>query len=89
MKKISTDFQGWPIYAMTWREIFDRIAENIEGKYVFNEDLLDSYPRLLEDDGMGYGVNPKFVISADKEVYTDKDIKVCNMFIEPDGINIT
>lgn len=85
MKKIATDFQGWQLNAMTWREIFNKVSENIDGnKYVFPDDFLDSYPRLLEDDGMGYGVNSRYIISVDSEIYKDDDLQenVNNLFIE-------
>lgn len=86
MKRISTDFQGWSLNAMTWREIFDKFSTNCNGtQYDFNNELLDSYPRLLEDDGMGYGVNSRYVISVDHEFYKDKELEenVTNLFIEP------
>ena len=34
-----------------------------------NAEILNAYPRLLEDDGMGYGVNEQYVVESDKEVY--------------------
>lgn len=83
---ICTDFQGWPVYKMTVREIL----ESLGLKKQYKEDgsllwaiedsnpVLDIYPRTLEDDGMGYGVNKKYVVSADvSEIYN-----YINIFIE-------
>jgi len=36
------------------------------------EKLLKSYPCLLTDSGMGYGVNPEYVTEVDTEIYGQK-----------------
>lgn len=91
MKRIGIDFQGWPINAMTLKEILDKISTKSEDmednmtNYCFDRKVLDSYVRILEDDGMGYGVNPRYIICADNNPYEDSEIKenVINMFGEP------
>lgn len=82
MIQIGTDFQGWPVHAMTLREIlkhlgFEEDSETITLKK--NEKinrLLDSYPYLLEDDGMGYGVNGEYITEITGEVWEKKILAV-------------
>ena len=86
MKQIGTDFQGWPINALTLREILYKLGfeETLSGNFVFkdNPELLDSYPLTLEDDGMAYGIKPMFVTEVDNEIYEDDDsnLNVFNLF---------
>lgn len=61
------DFQGWPVYKMTLREMLEKLGfTKISNRSVDywqiadNDPILDTYPQTLEDDGMGYGVNPHF-----------------------------
>lgn len=77
---LGNDFQGWPIKAQTLREILDELG--IEIKSISNPELLDCYPLLLQDDGMGYGVDPMFITEVDKEVYENEryNVKVFNLF---------
>lgn len=72
MKEIRTDFQGWPIYAMTLKEILKQLGFTDTGDGYFIEkgnEILNAYPRLLEDDGMGYGIDSGFITLAEKDVY--------------------
>lgn len=85
MKQIGIDFQGWPINALTLREILHKLGfrENNPGEFITeNEDLLDSYPLTLEDDGMGYGIKPMLITEVDNEIYEDDDsnLNVFNLF---------
>lgn len=49
------DFQGWPLYKVSWREILNKIGKQIDSNsYKFDNDVLDTYPGVYEDDGMGY-----------------------------------
>ena len=68
---INYDFQGWPIYRLSLREIIEKICHHENGKYFIedNSPLLDIYPVKLEDDGMGYGTNDMYV--TDVDVNTD------------------
>jgi len=74
MKQIGTDFQGWPINKLTLEEILQELGaikvKDIKGNEILgfnsNDSILHSYPRTLEDDGMGYGVNDKFITSIDR-----------------------
>lgn len=74
MKQIGTDFQGWPINKITLEEILQELGaikvKDIKGNEILgfnsNDSILNSYPRTLEDDGMGYGVNDKFITSIDR-----------------------
>ena len=72
MKEIGTDFQGWPIYALTLKEILKQLGFTDTGDGYFIEkgnEILNAYPRLLEDDGMGYGIDSGFITLAEKDVY--------------------
>lgn len=85
MKQIGTDFQGWPINALTLREILHKLGfiENNPGEFIIgNLELLDSYPMTLEDDGMAYGIKPMLITEVDNEIYEDEDskLKVFNLF---------
>ena len=85
MKQIGTDFQGWPINALTLREILHKLGfiENSPGEFIIgNLELLDSYPMTLEDDGMAYGIKPMFITEVDNEIYEDDDsnLNVFNLF---------
>lgn len=92
MIEIMRDFQGWPMKAHTLREIllslgFEEDSETITLiKGEENMKLLDSYPRLLEDDGMGYGVNEQYIVEVDNSVYdgtiADEKVNVFNIFRE-------
>lgn len=84
------DFQGWPIYAQTLKEILECLGFEDDGEKVFlkhskeNDILLASFPRILTDDGMGYGVNEEYVCETDNEIYEsetgNKKISVFNIF---------
>ena len=79
---LSLDFQGWPNYKMNLREILHSLgAVEKDGGIGFNVDdkALDIYPVTLEDDGMAYGVNEKFVTTAE----ANREDGYINMFIEP------
>lgn len=79
MKTISYDFQGWPMYAMTLWEILEKLGFKKEGNKVvgeISEDLLNAYPTLLEDDGMGYGVNRQYIIEVDKNTYNNSELHI-------------
>lgn len=88
MKQIGTDFQGWPINALTLREIlhklgFEEDSETITlNKNEHINELLESYPLTLEDDGMAYGVRPMLITEVDSEIYEDPEsnLKVFNVF---------
>ena len=89
MKKINTEvMSGFPIYALTLREILENLGFESGNDYIFkftgDLELLDSYPLTLEDDGMGYGVNPKFITEISSSIYLDKEseLRVFNLFGE-------
>lgn len=70
MITISKDFQGWPVYAKNLKEILLELGfEEKDGKMSISSDneLLQAYPRLLEDDGMAYGVNEQYITEVDSQ----------------------
>ena len=75
MKHIKMDFQGWPVDMLTLEEIlrFLGFKEN-KGSWTISKKnpLLKAYPRLFEDDGMAYGVNPQYITEVDTEIYDAK-----------------
>ena len=82
MIQIGTDFQGWPVYAMTLREILERLGFEEDSKTITlikseeTNRLLDAYPYLLEDDGMGYGVMAEYVTEVSDTVLEKKILTV-------------
>lgn len=68
---IGFDFQGWPVRKVTLGEMLESIGfrkadRNGEEYYEMKADspIFDVYPLVLEDDGMGYGVNERFVTDS-------------------------
>ena len=62
------DFQGWPEYKMNLREILLALGGQQDGNFIkfpSNTPLMDIYPRILVDDGMGYGVDENVIVSVD------------------------
>ena len=62
------DFQGWPEYKMNLREILLALGGQQDGNFIkFASDapLMDIYPRILVNDGMGYGVDENVIVSVD------------------------
>lgn len=88
MKQIGIDFQGWPVNALTLREILHKLGFEEDSKVIYlikgedNNKLLDSYPLTLEDDGMAYGIKPMLITEVDDEIYEDNksNLNVFNLF---------
>ena len=60
------DFQGWPEYKMNLREVLVALGGKVEGDAIsfdLKDTLMDVYPRILVDDGMGYRVNENVIVS--------------------------
>ena len=75
------DFQGWPEYKMNLREVLVALGGKVEGNIIsfdLNDPLMAVYPRILVDDGMGYGVDENVIVSVD----ADKDNSYINIFRE-------
>ena len=81
---ISYDFQGWPVYKMTLREILiemGSLQENGLIGFKTDDPILDVYPKVLEDDGMGYGVNARYITEASVD---REDKSFISIFAEPE-----
>ena len=71
------DFQGWLIPQLSLRRILTEIGFKIDTEtnrlYISNDSpILDTYPNIILDDGMGYGHN----IGKVNEVVINKDDKI-------------
>lgn len=67
-KLVGYDFQGWPIFKMTLKEMLLGLGGKEEdNKIIFdvNDPSMKIYPSILEDDGMGYGVNKQCIVEAE------------------------
>lgn len=90
MITIGYEFQGQPIKALTLGEVLEGLGftKNDDGSFVIKKDdpLLNAYPRLLQDDGMGYGVQEEYITTMDREIYDSRiegqNVKVFNLFRE-------
>lgn len=78
-KLVGYDFQGWPIFKMTLKEVLLGLGGKEEdNKIIFdaNDPSMKIFPSILEDDGMGYGVNKQCIVEAEvfksNEENTDK-----------------
>ena len=77
---VNFDFQGWPEYKHSIKDLIIAFGG------VYNEETkkweipdagdLDTCPRLFEDDGMGYGVNEKYIVGID----FDRVSQICNIW---------
>ena len=80
---IDFDFQGWALYKLNIRSILKNLGFECEGgKWVIDDadPTLDIYPSVLEDDGMGYGVNEQCITSVD--VFENDGKRYCNVFVD-------
>ena len=78
---INVDFQGWPEFKMSIKDIIEKLGavynKETNKWEIPNEDWLDyCFPISLEDDGMGYGVNGQYIIDVD----IDKNGNTCNIW---------
>lgn len=86
---INYDFQGWPVYKMNIRDILKDLGLVLDEtdntwKISNNNPILDIYPITVVDDGMGYGVNEKFItsVSSHPEPDSQSNSRFCTIFIE-------
>lgn len=73
---------------LTLSELLYNLGFKDDGEKMYLEKdnpLLYSYPIILEDDGMGYGVKPRFVTEAHRSIYPHKvkTIEFCEINNEP------
>lgn len=93
---INFDTQGWPLSQLNIRAIVEKICtyDAETQRYYINADdkTLDLIPRVFEDDGMGYGINEKRIVSFDifndssntyySNVFIEKPIKDIDIWLE-------
>ena len=79
---INFDFQGWPEFKMSMKDIIERIGGKLNEETnkweIPNEGWLTQCPTILHDDGMGYGVNEEYII----DVNVDKIEQSCNIWAD-------
>ena len=85
---INYDYQGWPEFKMSIKDILERFGAVLNPETnkweIENNEKLNVFPTILEDDGMGYGVNPKYIIDIDYKGEVDycniwSDVKLDNV----------
>ena len=90
---INFDFQGWPEFKMSIKDIIERIGgkfnEETNKWEIPNEGWLTQCPTILHDDGMGYGTNPEYIISVNVDkieqscyVWADKKLDNVELYAE-------
>ena len=88
---IAFDFQGWPVEKMSLEDIVKRIGGvyNPDTKKYEIEctDKLKRVPIVYEDDGMAYGVNPKYITEVDvsteePQLWLDVEDKNIDVYLE-------
>lgn len=80
---------GWPIYKMKLRDILEGLGFELkDGKLQIDEnsEVLDMYPRILHDDGMGYSPTIEYVTEAN--IVKTENGNYCNVFAEEPMKNI-
>ena len=83
MIQIGTEIMSdWPIYAKTLKEILEELGciEIDKGVFKISEELLNSYPVTLQDDGMGYGVNEMYLTLAEGTIYKSDIGNIFNLW---------
>ena len=83
MIQIGTEIMSdWPIYAKTLKEILEELGciEIDNGVFKISEELLNSYPVTLQDDGMGYGVNEMYLTLAEGTIYKSDIGNIFNLW---------
>lgn len=83
-KIVNFDFQGWPVRAMSLKDILNAIGaeynEETKKWEIDDDDQLNECITTLEDDGMGYGVQEHYIVAvgdyADKfTFFLDKELE--------------
>ena len=79
---INFDFQGWPEFKMSIKDIIERIGGKLNEETnkweIPNESWMVQCPTILHDDGMGYGVNAEYIVDID----VDKIGQTCNIWAD-------
>jgi hypothetical protein len=86
---INLDSQGWPVFKLSLRDILICLGLREEkGKLCIdkNDPILDQYPVVVVDDGMGYGIDENYIIEVNADINCEKPIV---MFREVDTFSKT
>ena len=82
-KIINFDMEGWPLSKASISDIIELLGGKLNKETdtweIPNDPRFDTvYPRTLEDDGMGYGVNEMYVVDVDPNLNEG----CCNIWVE-------
>ena len=79
---INFDFQGWPEFKMSMKDIIERIGGKLNEETnkweIPNKDWMVQCPTILHDDGMGCGTNPEYII----DINIDNISQTCNIWAD-------
>lgn len=79
---VNFDFQGYPEFKMSIKDIIEKLGavynKETNKWEIPNEEWLECFPMIVEDDGMGYGVNEQYIIDVD----VDKIGNTCNIWAD-------
>ena len=79
---INFDFQGWPEFKMSMRDIIERIGGKLNEETnkweIPNKDWMVQCPTILHDDGMGCGTNPEYIV----DIHVDNISQTCNIWAD-------
>ena len=79
---INFDFQGWPEFKMSMRDIIERIGGKLNEETnkweIPNKDWMTQCPTILHDDGMGCGTNPEYIV----DIHVDNISQTCNIWAD-------
>ena len=79
---INFDFQGWPEFKMSIKDIIERVGGKLNEETnkweIPNKDWMVQCPTILHDDGMGCGTNPEYIV----DIHVDNISQTCNIWAD-------
>lgn len=79
---INFDFQGWPEFKMSIKDIIERVGGKLNEETnkweIPNKDWMVQCPTILHDDGMGCGTNAEYIV----DINVDNISQTCNIWAD-------
>lgn len=79
---INFDFQGWPEFKMSIKDIIERLGGKLNEETnkweIPNSYWMVQCPTILHDDGMGFGVNDEYIV----DINVDKIGQTCTIWAD-------